>query len=60
MFRLLFFSQNTIMFEKVLSFPKILQKMAVFQDVYDHHLVLGGKTAAQTNEEIFFDTLAFF
>ena len=43
MFWLLFFSQNTIMFEKVLLFPKIPQKMAVFQDVYDYHLILGEK-----------------
>ena len=31
------------MFEKVLLFPKIPQKMAVFQDVYDSHLILGEK-----------------
>ena len=43
MFRPLFFSQNTIMFEKVLLFPKIPQKMAVFQDVCDYHLILGEK-----------------
>ena len=43
MFRPLFFSQNTIMFEKVLLFPKIPQKLSVFQDVYDYHLILGEK-----------------
>ena len=43
MFRPLFFSQNTIMFQKVLSFPKIPQKLSVFQDVYDYHLILGEK-----------------
>ena len=43
MFWPLFFSQNTIMFEKVLLFPKIPQKLSVFQDVYDNHLILGEK-----------------
>ena len=43
MFRPLFFSQNTIMFEKVLLFPKIPQKLSDFQDVYDYHLILGEK-----------------
>ena len=31
------------MFEKVLLFPKIPQKLSVFQDVYDYHLILGEK-----------------
>ena len=43
MFQPLFFSQNTIMFEKVLLFPKIPQKMALFKDVYDYYLILGKK-----------------
>ena len=38
-----FQSQDTILFEKVLLFPKIPQKMAVFQAVYDYHLILGEK-----------------
>ena len=43
MFRPLFFSQNTVMFEKVLLFQKITQKLSVFYDVYDYHLILGEK-----------------
>ena len=43
MFRPLFFSQNTMMLEKLLFFSKNPQKLTVFQDVYDHHLILGEK-----------------
>ena len=43
MFRPLFFSQNTMMLEKLLFFSKTPQKLTVFQDVYDHHLILGEK-----------------
>ena len=50
MFRPLFFSQNTIMFEKVLLFPKIPQKLSVFQDVYDYHLILGEKQRLKQEE----------
>ena len=43
MFRPLFFSQNTMMLEKLLFFLKTPRKMTVFQDVYDHYLILGEK-----------------
>ena len=43
MFRPLFFNQNTMMLEKLSLFSKIPQKLTVFQDVYDYHLILGEK-----------------
>ena len=43
MFRPLFFSQKEIVLEKLSIFSKIPQKLTVFQDVYDCHLILGGK-----------------
>ena len=60
MFRPLFFSQNTIMFEKVLSFPKIPQKLSVFQDVYDYHLILGEKQRLKQVESCFMIPWASF
>ena len=39
----IFFSQNAIMLEKLSLFSKIPQKLTVFQDVYDYHLILGEK-----------------
>ena len=39
----LFFSQNTMMLEKLSLFSKIPKKLTVFQYVYDYHLILGGK-----------------
>ena len=53
MFRLLFLSKNTIMFEKVLLFPKIPQKMAVVHDVYDYHLIFGRKQRLKQVESCF-------
>ena len=43
LFRPLFFSQHTMMLEKLSLFSKIPQKLTVFQDVYDYHLILGEK-----------------
>ena len=43
MFQPLFFSQNTMMLEKLLFFSKTPQKLTVFQDFQDHHLILGEK-----------------
>ena len=43
MFGLLFFSQNTIMLEKLSILSKMPQKLTVFQDVYDYHLILDEK-----------------
>ena len=43
MFWPLFFSQNSMMLEKLSLFSKTPQKLTVFQDVYDYHLILGEK-----------------
>ena len=43
MFRPLFFSQNTLMLEKLSLRSKITQKLTVFQIVYDYHLIMGEK-----------------
>ena len=43
MFWPLFFSQNTMMLEKLSLFSKISQKLTSSQDGYDYHLILGEK-----------------
>ena len=43
MFQPLFFSQKEIVLEKLSFLKKIPQKLTVFQDVYNGHLILGGK-----------------
>ena len=50
MFPLLFVSQNTTMLVKLSFLSKIPQKLTIFQDGYDYHLILGEKQRLKQEE----------
>ena len=53
MFWPLFFSGKEIVLEKLSIFSKIPQKLTVFQDIYDCHLIQGGKQQLKQVENYF-------